>query len=192
MSRAVRVPGRTKLVDNFGEVKPGEGRGSPDDARYVEIHISRVEEAVNDLLVAVTGHLSAATNMLGLEFIADRRHPKYPHQADLDRVCTATAKLLREHAGKAWKAMATVRERDPVLRAARGMTQEFSRILQQVRLGVDPSPALFIASRWQVCAWALVNGRSDDAVRMSALFDWKDAVAETARLMSGAEVTGKV
>ncbi len=182
------------LTDSAGRrVRPGMGR-HPDEAAEIKLHVPTAEVAIIDCIEATLGTLDAAANMLGLDKVGDRNRAKYPKQCDLDEIATNAATNLRLYAARATSKCARSKRhgQDKVLVAAIAMLRDYNRMVCQVNIATDPSPILWLASRWKFCAWALLNGRSNEIDRAAAVGNWKTATDEFGRLLAGLPLTGNV
>lgn len=187
---SIRVPTddaltfETRTAD--GErIKPGDHRGSPDDATYVEVTFSRTEQELNDCLEKVSGFVRAACAMLGIPLDAPAMvgKRKFPKPCDVDSVVDSAVIQIKRAVSTHFGAASTVNERDPVLRDARRMLNDLHVRLHRVNPSptVDVTAAFLLAKDWYICSWRLTNSRSNDNDRRKAIVDWKQALDDYAK-----------
>lgn len=167
-------------------IKPGDHKGSPDDALLVEVRMSTTERALNDCLEDVSGLVRGGCAMLGIDLGMPLMTGKraFPKQTDVDTTVDNAVKLIKYQTEKYLRLANNVNERDPVLRDGRRLLHDLVVRLRTIKVSptTDTTPALILAARWMVCSWLLTNARSNDADKVKAIGDWRDALDEFARL----------
>ena len=169
-------------------VRPGDtgSKAAFEGELLLELHVSRVEVALNDCLATTNDLLRTIRRMLQLPELAVP-HPKhqFPKQCDVDRTCDNAFKLLRRAADTAAKNVNLVKEPDPVLHQGRLMVREYASLLRQVNPIRDSAPGIFLASEWLVCDYLLRGSRSTDAARVMALAQWQQALVAFHKMLAG-------
>jgi hypothetical protein len=163
-------------------IKPGDHKGHPDEAYQVEITLSNIERELNDLLMNTNGYLRALANMIGIKDGMDFAHAEFPKQCDVDKTADNAFKLIKFKAEGAVRKIAGVRERDPVLRDARRMTNQYAHMLRQVKPAIDCAPGIALASDWCMSYWLLVTDRGTDEAKQKGILEWQEAVRRFAKL----------
>ena len=162
-------------------VKPGDGKGHPDEAFEVQITISKTEEKINDLLEAIVGLQNAAARMLGIKdrnTVVKRYAGK---QSDLDMVADNFHVEFKKRALDALYHSRRAKEPEPVFRDARTMLAQCVQMLNRIDPKRDSGPSMLLATHFSLCCYQLISSRSNDDDRTAALAKWRGALQEVER-----------
>lgn len=177
---AFRPKLKAVLRNERGEAVAGE---IPDES-IGEIRVHTMQVVVLDTIAYVNGVLNACASMVKVHRGFERMPALLPKQADVDKTASNTAEVLRHQFEQAGAKAEGTSPRGKILRAQRAMVLQTRALLRKVQIAHDALPAIFIASKWQVCAWKL--GQADlDVERAVVAQEWKDAIDEFMAMMAG-------
>ena len=171
-------------------IRPGDHKGQPEDAPFVEIEISTIERALNDCLANTNGFVREVARMLGLDDsvlnLVPHAQGAFPKQVDVDKTCDGAFIGIKRAAEATLPVVNRVRKADPELLEMRAMFRQYVQLLRMVRVHVDCAPGLYLAARWVECYWQFTNARAGDLEKVAALTRWKHELQQAVRLNEAA------
>lgn len=171
-------------------IRPGDHKGQPEDAPFVEVEISQIERALNDCLASTNGFVREVARMTGMDDsvldVVAHAQGKFPKQVDVDKTCDGAFIGIKRAAEHALRMVNRVRKADLDLLEARAMFRQYVHMLRMVRIEVDCAPGIQLAARWVECYWQFANARAGDLEKVAALTRWRHELQEAVRLNEAA------
>ena len=173
------------LHDTDGQrIRPGDHKGTPDDAKIVEIVINNAEREMNDLLHDTNGLLRALAQALGIDDDLINKHKSPRLVSNRDELADNCFKLVKFKAEASVRKVNRVNVSDLVLREARVMLREYVRAMRAVKPTVNSAPGIYLANEWTICYYLLVSERFNSKGKLEATVRWQKAQHEFMKLLA--------